>query len=72
MAESRTPLDPDRKRLHYQFLGFAIVAAVIVILLVWMQYQHGTVRNVAIALGLPILAVLWLIAYRFKQKVKRT
>ena len=64
-------MDPDRKRRQRQYIAFAWVAAVVILLLAWLQNQHGTAQTVGLVIGLPIIAVLLLIAVRFGRAVKR-
>jgi hypothetical protein len=46
----------------FQFVAFAWVAAVVILLLGWLQNQHGTAQTVGLVIGLPIIAVLLIIA----------
>ncbi len=71
VSRGGTPLDPDRKRRQRQYIAFAWVAAVVILLLAWLQNQHGTDQIVGLVIGLPIIAVLLLIAVRFGRAVKR-
>lgn len=64
-------MDPDRKRQQWQYIAFAWVAAVVILLLAWLQSQHGTAQTVGLVIGLPIIAILLLIAIRFGRRIRR-
>jgi chromate transport protein ChrA len=64
-------MDPDRKRQQRQYIAFAWVAAVVILLLAWLQSQHGTAQTVGLVIGLPIIAILLLIAIRFGRRIRR-
>jgi hypothetical protein len=64
-------LDPDRKRRQRQYIVFAWVAAGVILLLVWLQNQHGTAQAIGLAIGLPIIALLLVVAIRFGRAMKR-
>ena len=55
----------------FQFVAFAWVAAVVILLLGWLQNQHGTAQTVGLVIGLPIIAVLLIIAVRRGRAMKR-
>jgi uncharacterized membrane protein len=64
--------DPnDREKLQRQFVIFACVAAALVLLLAWSQYQHGTARTIGLVVGLPIIIILFVVAGRFRREIKR-
>lgn len=65
-------MDPDRKKRQRQYIAFAWVAAAVILLLAWLQNQHGTAQTVGLVIGLPIIAVLLLIAIRFGRVMKRS
>lgn len=64
-------MDPDRHRQQRQFIGFAWVAAVVILILAWMQLQHGTLRTLGLIIGLPIISVLLVITFRWGRAIKR-
>jgi hypothetical protein len=66
-----TPLDPEQQRRQRQYIAFAWVAAVLILILAWMQIQHGTVRAVGLIIGLPIIAILLILAVRWSRAIKR-
>jgi Flp pilus assembly protein TadB len=60
-----------REKLQRQFVIFACVAAALVLLLAWSQYQHGTARTIGLVVGLPVIVVLFIVADRFRREIKR-
>ena len=71
MSRDGTPLEPDRKRRQRQYIAFAWVALVVILLLAWLQNQHGSAQRVGLVIGLPIIAILLLVAIRFGPAVRR-
>jgi hypothetical protein len=71
VPRERAPLDPERQKRQRQFIRFAWVATAIVLLLAWMQLQHGTVRTVGVIISLPVIAVLLVVTFRWGQAIKR-
>lgn len=61
----------DQERLQRRFIVFACMAAVVVLLLAWLQFQHGVARTIGVVAGLPIIVVLLIIAVRFSRAAKR-
>jgi hypothetical protein len=43
---------------------FGVMAAVLILGLAILQLQHGTLRTVGIAIGLPVIVILLVIAMR--------
>jgi hypothetical protein len=64
-------LDPERARRQRQYIAFAWVAAVVILLLAWMQIQHGSVRAVGLIIGLPMIVILLVLAVRLGLAIKR-
>jgi uncharacterized membrane protein len=58
------------EKLQRQFVIFACVAATLVLLLAWSQYQHGTARTIGLVVGLPVIVVLFIVADQFRRKIK--
>ena len=64
-------MDPERARRQRQYVAFAWVAAVVILLLAWMQIQHGIVRAIGLIIGLPIITILLVLAIRWGRAIKR-
>jgi hypothetical protein len=43
---------------------FSPIASVVILLLAFLQLQHGTLRAIGLVIGLPVIAVLFLVALR--------
>lgn len=71
VPQGGTPLDRDRKKRQRQYIAFAWVAAVVILLLAWMQLMHGTVRTIGLIVGLPVIALLLIVAIRWGRATKR-
>jgi uncharacterized membrane protein len=71
VPQERHPLDPERQKRQRQFVVFAWVASVVVLLLAWLQLQHGTARTIGMVIGLPIIAILLVITIRWGRAIKR-
>jgi chromate transport protein ChrA len=64
-------LNPDQKKRQRQYVAFAWLAAVVILLLAWLQSQHGAPRTVGFVIGLPIIAVLLVLAVRWSRAIRR-
>jgi chromate transport protein ChrA len=64
-------LNPDRKRQQRPYIAFAWVTAVVILLVAWVQSQHGTAQTAGLMIGLPVIAILLLIAIRFGRTIRR-
>jgi len=49
---------------HRQIVGFGWAAAILVVVLVLLQIQGGTIGDVGFAVGLPVILVLFVIGLR--------
>jgi hypothetical protein len=72
VPQDGTPVDPDRKRQQRQYVVFGWVAAGVILLLAWLQLQHGAARAIGLVIGLPIIAVLLFVAIRWGRNLKRS
>jgi phosphatidylserine synthase len=61
----------DPKHTQRRFIGFAWLAGAVILLLAWLQLQHGAAGTVGLAIGLPIIAVLLLVTIRWGRAIKR-
>jgi len=64
-------MDPDRRRQQRQYTAFALVAAVVVLLLALIQIQPGAGRTIGLLIGLPIIAVVLVLAFRWGRAIRR-
>jgi hypothetical protein len=63
--------DPKQERRQREFIAFTSLAAVIVLVLAWLQFQHGTAHTIGLIVGLPAIAVLLVVAVRFVRAHQR-
>ena len=71
VPQGGTPLDRDRKKRQRQYIAFAWVAAAVILLLAWLQNQRGSAQTIGLIIGLPIIAVLLIVAIRWGRAIKR-
>jgi hypothetical protein len=63
-------MNRDRKMRQRQYVAFAWVAAAVILLLAWLQNQHGAAQTIGLVIGFPIIALLLLVAIWFGRTMK--
>ena len=64
LTESVAPTNGPPRTRQQQMTRFGVMAAVLILGLAILQLQHGTLRTVGIAIGLPVIVILLVIAMR--------
>ena len=67
VAKDDQPL-PSKDRNQRQFVVFSLVAVVAVWMLVLLAYTQGALHTLGLVVGVPIVALLLLIGFRFRAE----
>jgi Flp pilus assembly protein TadB len=71
VPRGRPPMTPEQQGHYRRFVIFSWIAAVIVVCLALAAISHGTLRTIAAIVGVPVLAVLLVVARRLGARIKR-
>jgi hypothetical protein len=64
-------MTPEQRQAQRRILVFSPVAAVVVLLLAFLQLQHGTPRTIGQVIGLPVILILLLVVFRTLRVPKK-
>jgi len=68
MDKERGSPDPEQLKQFKRLLLLSGVALVVIWSLVWASFSHGAVKAVGLAVGTPVLIVLFVVALRMRRE----
>jgi hypothetical protein len=64
VPKERRPLTPEQREIQRRVLIFSPIAIVVVLLLAFLNLQHGAAHTIGLVIGIPVIVVLLVVAIR--------